>query len=93
MPNGNSWKLDFQMFILPDAADGEESNRVRKMRDKIGASFPLMASVTDVKDDIVTYTMLKANDLAKFEERLLTKNDPPSASDTPGMPYQAASGP
>jgi len=34
-----------------------------------------------------------SNDLAKFEERLLTKNEPPSAGDTPVMPYHTTSGP
>lgn len=67
MPNGNSWKLDFQMFILPDAADGEESNRVRKMRQKIQTDFPLLAACTDVDDDGVQYEIENNNDLQLFE--------------------------
>ena len=42
MPNGNHWKLDFQMFILPDAAPSEESDRIRSMRRKIEQDFPSM---------------------------------------------------
>ena len=38
MPNANTWKLDFQMVILPDIAGGDESDRVRALRRLIEAT-------------------------------------------------------
>ena len=68
MPNGNHWKLDFQMFILPDAADSDEKDRVRSMRSKIEKDFPLFAAVTAIDDDVVTYTMNNINAKSEFEQ-------------------------
>ena len=67
MPNANYWKLDFQMFILPDAAPNNESDRVRRMREKIQTNFPLFAAVTDIDDDIVTYEVLNQDGTKLFE--------------------------
>ena len=39
MPNGNFWKIDFQMFILPDAAKDNESDRVRSTLTKSQVPF------------------------------------------------------
>ena len=67
MPNGNHWKLDFQMFILPDAAASEESQRIRSMRGKIEQDFPLYTAITDISGDIVTYTMNSTYSTQEFE--------------------------
>ena len=58
MPNANTWKLDFQMVILPDIAGGDESDRVRALRRLIEADFPLMGSVHDIDGDEATYRLL-----------------------------------
>ena len=68
MPNGNNWKLDFQMFILPDASDGDEKDRVRSMRSKIESDFPLYAAITDIDGDVVTYTMNNINSRNEFKQ-------------------------
>ena len=58
MSNGNYWKLDFQMFINPDANKEDDKNRIKRHREKIETKFPLFSAVTDIDDDIVTYEIL-----------------------------------
>ena len=58
MSNGNYWKLDFQMFISPDANEENDKDRVKRTREKIETKFPLFSAVTDIDDDIVTYEIL-----------------------------------
>ena len=62
MPNGNFWKLDFQMFILPDAAKSDEKDRVRSTRDKISSPFPLYAAIMGTKGDTVRYRIDQRDD-------------------------------
>ena len=66
LPNANYWKLDFQMYILPDNAKEDEKDRVKSLRSKISADFPLYGAVTEVSGDKVVYTLNKRDD--KWEE-------------------------
>ena len=60
-------KLDFQMYILPDAAPSGESDRIRSLRRKIEQDFPIYAAVTNVSGDIVTYTMNSIYSTKEFD--------------------------
>ena len=62
MPNGNYWKVDFQMFIVPDAAESNDKDRVKSIRDKISSAFPLYGAITRISGDIVTYRLDQRND-------------------------------
>ena len=73
IPNGNYWKLDFQMFILPDNAQEEDKDRIRSIRQKIEAPFPVYGAVTEIKGKEVTYELNQEdkewNDEEFFEDR------------------------
>ena len=62
MPNGNYWKVDFQMFILPDAAESRDKERVGSIRSKISSPFPVYAAITSIKGNKVTYRIDQRND-------------------------------
>jgi len=67
MPNGNFWKIDFQMYILPDAARAEEKDRIRSLRQKIDAAFPLYGAITSVSGTQAIYELNKEDDEWKEE--------------------------
>ena len=62
MPNGNFWKVDFQMFILPDAAKSDEKDRIRSIRDKISSPFPVYGAIMGTAGDTVRYRLDQRND-------------------------------
>lgn len=82
MPNANTWKLDFQLVILPDSS--KDSDRVRGLRRLIESDFPLCASVHDIDGDKATYRML-ADDDTSFWERYV---DSPQGNSTDGIRNQ-----
>ena len=78
MPNGNYLRTDFEMLILPDAAENKASKQVRARRDIMSAKLPVLASITDIKkkNGVVTeatYTISGDNNLwddgAFFDKR------------------------
>ena len=82
MPNANTWKLDFQMVVLPDSS--KDSDRVRGLRRLIESDFPLCASVHDIDGDKATYRMLARNE-PSFWERYV---DEPNGNTTDGIANQ-----
>ena len=62
MPNGNYLRLEFEMLILPDAAERSISKQVRSRRQKMSAKLPVYAAVTKIDGDEVTYTISGKND-------------------------------
>ena len=62
MPNGNYWKTDFQMFIVPDAAESDEKDRVQSERSKISSAFPIYGAIEQVKGDTVKYKLNQRDD-------------------------------
>jgi hypothetical protein len=62
MANGNFWKVDFQMLIVPDAAESNDKDRVASIRSKISSAFPVYGAITSIKGDKVTYVLSERND-------------------------------
>ncbi len=60
--NGNYWKVDFQMLIVPDAAESRDKERIASIRSKISSPFPVYGAITAVEGDKVTYVLSQRND-------------------------------